>query len=73
MYLLFLVLSLWRGSDVMASDSNVVVIGGGVSGLATAAALHANGINVTVLEALPQARALALALTPIEHPSPNSN
>ncbi len=46
---------------------NVLVIGAGIGGLATALALHARGHAVTVVEAAPEARALGVGINLLPH------
>ncbi|MYS71387.1 NAD(P)-binding protein, partial [Streptomyces sp. SID5926] len=47
----------------MTRTRSAVVIGGGIGGLTAAAALHRNGLRVTVLERAPSLRPIGAAIS----------
>jgi 2-polyprenyl-6-methoxyphenol hydroxylase-like FAD-dependent oxidoreductase len=46
---------------------NVAIVGGGIAGLTTALALHANGIDCTVFEAVDEVRPLGVGINLLPH------
>ena len=45
----------------------VLIVGGGIAGLATALSLHAEGIDVAVRESVPEIRPLGVGINLLPH------